>query len=184
MTARDLGQQREVRTRRFVDRRNAHQPLDPQTVTLRAEGEESVGVAREHAGLVGFFAGVDLREQAGRLALTSDLQGQAFGDTLAIDRLDHIEEGDRVGGLIGLQRPDEVEFDLRPPSRPALHGFLNAVFTEDALAGVQHRFHGGPGLLFRNRRQTHRSGIATRGPDRDVDPAPDRSKWAVHAGFH
>ena len=59
----DLGGQREMRRRRLVGRRNAHQPGDRQPVVVAAARQERVGVLRQHAGLLRLGAGVDLDEQ-------------------------------------------------------------------------------------------------------------------------
>ncbi len=59
----DLRGQREMRRRRIVDRRNAHQAGNLQTVFLAAAGNEGVGLAWSDARLLRLLAGVELDEQ-------------------------------------------------------------------------------------------------------------------------
>ena len=59
----DLGGQREMRRRRFVGRRDAHQAGDREPVGLAAGLEEVVGGFRQDAGLLRLGAGIDLDEQ-------------------------------------------------------------------------------------------------------------------------
>ena len=66
LRARDLGGEREMRPRRFLERRNAHQPGNRQAVFVAAGGEKRIGVLRQHAGLLRLGAGIDLDEQQRR----------------------------------------------------------------------------------------------------------------------
>ena len=71
----DLGGQREMRPRRVVDGRNAHQAGNPQTIFVAAAGNEGVGVGRRHAGLLRLLAGIELDEQFQRAFLRIDFLG-------------------------------------------------------------------------------------------------------------
>ena len=60
---RDLRGQREMRRRRIVDRRNAHQPGNFQAIFVAAGRDEGVRLIRRHARLLRLLAGVELHEQ-------------------------------------------------------------------------------------------------------------------------
>src|SRR5215471_7611608 len=64
----DLSQQGEMRCRGFVERRDAHEAGDIQSVSCSAGCDEIVGVFRQYAGLLRLPAGVDLNKQ-GRVAI-------------------------------------------------------------------------------------------------------------------
>ena len=59
----DFRGQREMRRRRLLDRRNAHQAGNLQPIVLAAGAQKSVGIFRQHAGLLRFGAGIDFGEQ-------------------------------------------------------------------------------------------------------------------------
>src|SRR5579871_5788135 len=59
----DLGGQREMRRRRLVYRRDAHQAGNLQVVDVAAGRDETVGLAGRDAGLLRLLAGVDLDEK-------------------------------------------------------------------------------------------------------------------------
>jgi hypothetical protein len=82
--------------------------------------------------------------------------------------MDRVEQRDRLLGLIGLQRPDEMQLKPGMPRdelRPFGFRFLDAVLTEDALAGSYDRLDGvrGDGLRYRHQRDRSRvaPGLAT-----------------------
>ena len=71
-----------------------------------------------------------------------ELGGQCGSQPLAIQRLDHVEELDRVAHLVGLQRTDEMQLYAlisRAQAGPLVLGLLHPVFSEDALAGGEER---------------------------------------------
>ncbi len=57
--------------------------------------------------LLRLLAGVDLDEELRRAALPRDLAGDDRGKLRPVDGVDGIEEGNRVGGLVGLEGTDE-----------------------------------------------------------------------------
>ena len=59
----DLRGQREMRRRRILDRRNAHQAGNRQAVFVAAAGDEGIRLRRRDAGLLRLLAGVELDEQ-------------------------------------------------------------------------------------------------------------------------
>src|SRR5690606_5303539 len=82
-----LLQQGEMRAGVLVDRRDAHQALDRETMRVPASGEERQRLARIDARLLRLRAGVDLDVEAWRLALPAHLPGEFSGDLLAVDGL-------------------------------------------------------------------------------------------------
>jgi len=64
-----------MRRRRLVDRRNAHQARNRQAVFFAAACNEAIRIARRDAGLLRFFAGIELNEKRGALAAGSDFLG-------------------------------------------------------------------------------------------------------------
>ena len=71
----DLGGQREMRRRRLVDRRDAHQPGNDEAVCVAAARKERIRLAGRDAGLLRFFTGVELDEQLRLLFLRIDFLG-------------------------------------------------------------------------------------------------------------
>lgn len=67
--------------------------------------------------------------------------------------MDGIEQGDGVGGLVGLKLADEVQGDVRrlfAEGRPFGLRFLNPVLAKDALPGGDQRLDGGGVLRLGN----------------------------------
>ncbi len=105
-----------------------------------AEAEETGGLFRQHAGLLRLLAGVDLDEELQALALLRHFLGDGCGDLGPVDGVDGVEESDGLLGLVGLQRPDQVQLDVgiaRAQRRPLGLGLLHAVLAEQAMAGVE-----------------------------------------------
>jgi hypothetical protein len=131
-----------MRTRIFLEGRDAHQPLDLQPVLTAAPLHEGHRLARVDAGLLLLQPGIDLDVEARAPALLVHLLGQFPGDLFAVDRLDDVEQRHRLLGLVGLQRADQMQFDVgefRLQRRPFALRLLHPVFAEDALAGLDHR---------------------------------------------
>ncbi len=127
---------------RIVERRDAHEPPDPQAEPVPAFGDESVSLARRDPGLLRLLAGVDLNEEPRGAALTGDLGGERPGDFRTVHRLDDIEQGDRFFRLVGLERADEVEFYVGPArleGGPFRLSLLHPVLAEPAVAGLKER---------------------------------------------
>ena len=93
---RDLGGQREMRRRRFVGRRNAHQPVDRQPISVAAPRQKRIGILRQHAGLLRLGAGVDLDEQQRPAALLGDFLRQRLAQARPVDRMDGVEQRHRL----------------------------------------------------------------------------------------
>ncbi len=95
--------------------------------------------------------------------------------------MDHVEEGDRVARLVGLQRADEVELDLAEAlaqGRPLALRLLDVVLAEGPLPGGEDRLDrlGGKGLGHRD--EGHILGVAAAVPGRAGDGGADVSPTA------
>ena len=93
--------------------------------------------------------------------------------------MDRVEQGERVLDLVGLQRPDEVERDLRMARlerwKLAL-GLLHTVFAEHRLTGRDHRFDRLGRDGFRHRDKRHAGGVAPMGATGGLDVVAHRRK--------
>src|SRR5690606_31881550 len=139
---RKLFKQREMGAGILVDRRNAHQTLDAKSMRLAAAGHEGHRLARVDTGLLWFKPGIHLDVKARAPPLLRHLRGESGRDLFAIHRLDHVEKGNGIFRLVGLQRPDEMKLDVgKVPfqGRPLGLRFLHAVFAKDALARLDAR---------------------------------------------
>src|SRR5438874_3692780 len=154
-----------MRCRRFIDRRQAHEPGDGQTVAFAAGRNKGVGLFRQHSRLLRLATGIDLDEQRGRAALLGDLLGQRLGEACPIDGVDGVEERDRLLGLVGLQCTDEMELD---PSmalferRPLRLRLLHAVLAEYPLARGDDRLDRFRAERLRNGNERHPGRISPR----------------------
>ena len=95
----------------------------------------------------------------------ADLLGKLGGDLFAVDGLDAVEQRHRLLRLVGLQRADQVQFDVGEfllQRRPFALRFLHAVFAEDALAGLDDRTDVGGLEGLRDGDQRHRARLALR----------------------
>jgi hypothetical protein len=96
----------------------------------------------DYARLLRLGAGVDLDEEPRPAVLRRHLLRQRRGDLVAVDRLDDVEQLNRLLRLVGLQRPDEMQLDVgmvRLEVRPLPRRLLHPVLAEHAVAGVEHR---------------------------------------------
>ena len=136
----ELGEEGEMHAGLLVERRNAHQAGDVELQLLAAQAQEAAGLPGHDAGLLRLLAGVDLDEQLQALALLGHLLGDGLGDLGPVDGVDGVEQRDRLLGLVGLQRADQVQLDAGialAQRRPLGLGLLHAVLAEDAMAGVE-----------------------------------------------
>ena len=78
--------------------------------------------AGDDAALLRLLARIDLDEQARRPAGPFDLLGEGLREGRPVEAVDHVEERDRLPGLVGLQGADEVQLDVRDsaPAGPAI----------------------------------------------------------------
>ena len=73
-----------------------------------------------------------------------DLGGKLAGQAHAVQGVDGVEQSTAALGLVGLQRPDHVQFHAGvtgPPVWPLFLCLLHVVFAKDALPRVQHGRH-------------------------------------------
>ena len=116
--------------------------FDGEAVNVAATLDEGDRFPRIDAGLLRLRAGVHLYVELRRAALFLHLRRQRRRDLLAVDRLDHVEQRHRFPCLVRLQRSDQVQFDIRPvrfQAGPFRMRLLDAVLSEHALAGLDHR---------------------------------------------
>ena len=121
-------------------RGNRHQPLHIECIKTTRGLQELGQIFRSDACFLWFCADIDL-DKNGRVS-PSLLYGlrQAPRELGSIQRFDHIEQLDRVDGLVRLEWADQTEAEIRhiePARIPSCLGFLNPVFPEDSLTGLQ-----------------------------------------------
>ena len=134
-----LAQQGEVQRGGLIHRRNTHQAPYRQVERV-AFLDEGVGVVRGDPGLLGFFARIHLNEEGRTLAHLLRQPREGLGKLRAVQRVDHVEQLERLTGLVALQRTDQVQVDAVkgfPEIRPLSRGFLDAVLAETAMAFPQ-----------------------------------------------
>lgn len=135
-----LRQQRKMRSRRLIHRRNAHQPDRFQPMSLTYPGEKIIHIGRCDPGFLFLLSGVDLDEQFRRPAQPVHGLAQFAGEFLPVQNLDHIEQGDSVFSLVGLKRTDQPELKVRmvlAARNPVFLSFLDAIFAENTLAAAE-----------------------------------------------
>src|SRR5262245_39116810 len=105
----DFGEKREMQTWFLVDRWKAHETDNVDTQFLTARTDEAVRLRRQYARLLRFLARVHLDEKFEQFLLLSHLLAYGPGKLRPIDRVDAIEQSNRVGGLVRLQGSDEMK---------------------------------------------------------------------------
>lgn len=133
----NAGEKREMQRRVITSGRNAHEARYGQAILLAAGGDEGVGVTRCDPGLLRFTAGIDLDKELWRPALPRHLVGKHARELWTVERLDAVEHRYSFSGLVGLQRPDQMEGDSLMrclEGRPLSFAFLDPVLAEDTLA--------------------------------------------------
>lgn len=182
---RDFAEQHEMRRGGLIGRRDTHQPLD-RKLQRPAGRDKSVGLARQHPGLLGLFARVDLNEAAARRARAVEFAGQMLGQFLPVEGLNHIEQRDGIAHLVGLQRPHKVKFEIIesfPPCRPMGLGLLHAVLAEHPLAGRQRGSDAFIGLGLADGHQRDVAGIARGTCGRRGDARANLPQTLCNIGF-
>ena len=138
----EFGQQRKVRCRRFVGRRNAHQALNRQAKFFAAQGDEIRRVARRHAGFLRLLTRVHLDKQNGLPMTAVQFGAQGMCELRPVQRVDCIEKLDGFTDLVRLQWSDEMQLNIGIfvlQSRPFRFCFVNPVFAKHALPCIDHR---------------------------------------------
>jgi len=158
-----LLQKREVHGRLLFDGRDAHEAGDLQPQFVPAPVNKHRSLSRHHAGLLLFLARVDLDEQLRSPPLLVHLGRHGARDLLPVNGMDRIEQRHSIRRLVRLQRPDEMQNDVRKigaKPRPLGAGLLNAVFAEVPLTGRQNRANGIRVKRLRDRDKAGAGGLA------------------------
>ena len=93
-------------------RRHAHQPDDRQVEPVAAVEHKSIGGVGHDARFLRLLAGVDLDQARQPAAGTLHLARQGHREARPVDGFDHVEQGDRLPDLVGLQRSDQVQGEV------------------------------------------------------------------------
>lgn len=147
-------------------RRNAHQAPEIEIIVRTDGGDEGVGLGRDDARLLGLLARIDLNQDARPPARRHGGSSQGAGQPFPVKGLDHVEQVERLSGLVGLQRSDQAKFQagqVAAPVGPATFGLLNPIFAEHPLAGAQRGLNRRVRLLLGNGGQRDIGGVAARG---------------------
>ena len=112
-------EEREVGGGVRVGGRDRHQAEDREVVGRAAGGEEGVEGVGVDAGLLRLAAGVDLDEERRAGAAGLHRGAELAGEAVAVEAVDGVEELERAGELVRLQRADEVELECRGSGRGA-----------------------------------------------------------------
>ncbi len=180
----DLGEQCEMRRRRIVRGRNAHQSLNGEAIVFPALSDEGVGFLRQDARLLRFGARVHLNEKARAPALPRRFLGERLCNFRTVNGFDDIEQRDRLGGLVRLQGTDQAQFEVRigrPQRRPFRLRLLNAILAEEALTGCERLFQPRLALGFRDGDDLDRTRAACF-LQRGVEPCANRGKVRRKSG--
>ena len=125
---------------------NAHQAANRQTQIIDTGSNEGVAFLGHDTGFLRFRAGVHLNETVTPKPGRFHDPGKHLRQFRTIDGFDYIEQRDRGLNLVGLQRPDQVQFEIGAPlaqRRPFGFGFLDPVFAENPLSRRDHPGNGG-----------------------------------------
>ena len=83
-----------------------------QTILFAATGDESRLRPRPHARLLRFIASIDLRRTIAGCRFCEAISfAKRFAQARTIDRMNGVEQRHGLLGLVGLQRPDEMQRD-------------------------------------------------------------------------
>ena len=161
-------------------------PVDDEPERVAAQRDEGVGLGRKHAGLLRLLAGVDLHEKPRTLVRARHFLGERAGELGPVDRLDHIEQRDRLAHLVRLERADEMKLDAGmtlSQGRPLGLCLLHPVLAEDALTRVDRLLDhfGRHGLAHRH--QPYRLGIAIGGAGREHNLLLDQAQAPSNVGL-
>ena len=119
--------------------RYGHQAAQSQVWQGRYGVRQRGSFLRADAALAGFAADVDLDADLERRQAAAARDRQAFGHLESLDAVYPVEMFGYRPGLVALQRPDEMPFQIeRGKRRDLANPFLGIVFAESSLAG-RHR---------------------------------------------
>jgi len=175
----DRCQQAEMERGIFLGRRNTHQSCNREAKIIAAGGNEGISVPRKYAGLLLFFARVDLDKQFECATLFRHLRSKRLGELYPVYRMNCVEQRDRVAHLVGLQRSDQMELCIRKglfEVPPFLERLLNAIFTKYPVAGVKYRANGIRAKRLADRDKCHVLGSTTSITRRSINLCTDGLK--------
>lgn len=109
----ELVKHREMRRRRFVRGRNAHKPPDRKLEPFPAKRDECGRFVRTYPGLLRFLAGVHLDEQQRNALSAIELGTERMRELRPVERMNGIEQRDRLADLVALQWPNEMKLQIR-----------------------------------------------------------------------
>ena len=112
---------------------------DDQKVIAKRLFDEGREIGDATPALLRLIADIDLKEAVGAAAGLVHGLCERFDERGTVDRMDRIERGDRVFGLVRLEPADQVQPEIRPFALeigPFALGFLDPVLAEIALAGL------------------------------------------------
>lgn len=95
---------------------------------LTGEGDSFIG---EDAEFLGLAAAVDLDENRHDLTQSATPLIDLLADDQGVDRLDHVENFDRLLDFVALKMADEMPFDAAADHGESCLSFLNIVFADD-----------------------------------------------------
>lgn len=136
----DFRKEGEMRRRRLISRRNAHESVDFEPEFGAAPPDKGIRFLRRDACLLQLLAGIDLDEEAHPAALLEHFFRDRLGDLRPVDGFNDVKQGDGFGRLVGLQGTNQAEFDFRVrrfQRRPFRLCLLDPVLAEHAVAGVE-----------------------------------------------
>lgn len=139
---RDFRQQGEVRRRILIDRGDAHHPSHGQLIFPLAFVDKGEGVSRGDTRFLVFLTCIDLNQHIRTAVKLVHGFGERPCQLFPVERLDHVEQRDRVIGLVGLQGADQPQLEIGPSlfhGGPLALCLLHAVLSEDAVPGGDDR---------------------------------------------
>ena len=143
----------EVRSRALPETRNARRLLPRRAECTSSPAISSFNSSRHiatkafaSAGITPAFCGsspvLTCTNSSRRCALLRHFIGNRLGNFRPVNGVDRVEQRDRVGGLVRLQRADQMQFQIGEFSaqlRPLSLRLLDAIFAKHALASKQAR---------------------------------------------
>ena len=169
-------QQGEMRTGGLVNRRNTHQSHRRKSMGVAQPLQETVQFVGRDAGLLGFLARIDLDQQLRRPAQLVHGLAERTRQLVTVEHFDHVKKGHSILGLVGLQRSDQVQPQVRMAAsarNPVFFGLLDAIFAKDAVASSQRLIDTRFGLALADGRQCDSFRVATGGAAPLGDPVQE-----------
>ena len=133
---RQFSQMREIRAGRQVFGWNAHEAFDPKAVLGPTAADKRHRLSGRDTALLRLLADIDLHIDRQWPLCPTHFDAQRYRQLFPIEAFDAVEQRDGIAHLVGLQWPDEVQFDVGELSlqgRPLFLRFLDPVFSEETL---------------------------------------------------